>query len=95
MYFGFLLGILRILCGYFAHQRRQIFEGCVADPLQTIQVVLIGSMWIFRLEISGKRVEVKVKEMAKNVLSKLKDQVMRVHLERVAENAREGRMEQI
>ena len=28
--------ILRVFCGYFEHQRRVQFEGCVADPLQTI-----------------------------------------------------------
>ena len=28
--------ILRVLCGYFEHQRSVQFEGCVAEPLQTI-----------------------------------------------------------
>ena len=27
---------LRVLCGYFQHQRKVLFEGCVADPLQTV-----------------------------------------------------------
>ena len=37
-HFGFPQRILRVLCGYFQHQRRVFFEGCVADPLQ-------GSKW--------------------------------------------------
>ena len=28
--------ILRVLCGYFEHQRRVQFEGCAAEPLTTI-----------------------------------------------------------
>ena len=35
MHFGFPQRILIVLCGYVQHQRRVIFEGCVADPLQT------------------------------------------------------------
>ena len=35
--------ILRVLCGYFEHQRRVQFEGCAAEPLQTITAVLPGS----------------------------------------------------
>ena len=34
-----------MLCGYFEHQRRVQFEGCVAEPLQTITAVLPGSKW--------------------------------------------------
>ena len=34
-----------VLCGYFKHQRRVHFEGCVAGPLQTITAVLPGSKW--------------------------------------------------
>ena len=37
--------ILRVLCGYFEHQRRVQFEGCVAEPLQTITAILLGSKW--------------------------------------------------
>ena len=37
--------ILRVLCGYFAHQRRVQFEACVAEPLQTISAILPGSKW--------------------------------------------------
>ena len=33
------------LCGYFEHQRRVFFEGCVADPLQTVTDILSGSKW--------------------------------------------------
>ena len=36
--------ILRVLCGYFEHQRR-VHEGCVAEPLQTITAILPGSKW--------------------------------------------------
>ena len=35
--------ILRALCWYFEHQRRVQFEGCVAEPLQTITAILPGS----------------------------------------------------
>ena len=35
-HFSFPRKILRVLCGYFEHQRRVQFEGCVAEPLQTI-----------------------------------------------------------
>ena len=37
--------ILRVLCGYFEHQRRAQFEGCVAEPLQTITAILPGFKW--------------------------------------------------
>ena len=37
--------ILRVLCGNFEHQRRVQFEGCVAEPLHTITVILPGSKW--------------------------------------------------
>ena len=37
--------ILRVLCGYFEHQRRVQFEGCVADPLKTMTAILPGSKW--------------------------------------------------
>ena len=33
------------LCGYLEHQRRVQFEGCVAEPLQTITTTLPGSKW--------------------------------------------------
>ena len=46
MHLGFPQRVLRILCGYFQHQRRVIFEGSVADPLQTITAILPGSRWI-------------------------------------------------
>ena len=36
---------LRVLCGYSEHQRRVQFEGCVAEPLQTITAILPGSKW--------------------------------------------------
>ena len=34
-----------MLCDYFATQRRVQFEGCVAEPLQTITARLLGSKW--------------------------------------------------
>ena len=37
--------ILRVLCGYFEHERPVQFEGCVAEPLQTITAFLPGSKW--------------------------------------------------
>ena len=37
--------ILRVLCGYFEHQRRVQCEGCVVEPLQTITAILLGSTW--------------------------------------------------
>ena len=39
-HFSFPRKILRVLCGYFEHQRRVRFEGCVAEPLQTITAIL-------------------------------------------------------
>ena len=44
-HFSFPRKILRVLCGYFEHQRRVQSEGCVAEPLQTISAILPGSMW--------------------------------------------------
>ena len=42
-HFCFSKKILRVLCGYFEHQRRVQFEGCVAEPLQTrVQVELLA-----------------------------------------------------
>ena len=49
MHFGSLQQILRVLYWYFQQQRRVIFEGCVADPLQTITAVLPGSKWSWLL----------------------------------------------
>ena len=34
---------LRAPCGYFEHQRRVQFEGCVAESLQVIAAILLGS----------------------------------------------------
>ena len=36
---------MRVLCGYFQHQNRVQFEGCVAEPLQNITAILPGSKW--------------------------------------------------
>ena len=44
-HFSFPRKILRVLCGYFKHQRRVQFEGCAAEPLTTIMAILPGSKW--------------------------------------------------
>ena len=44
-HFSFPKKILRVLCGYFEHQMRVQFEGCVAEPLQTNMAILTGSKW--------------------------------------------------
>ena len=35
----------RVLGGYFAHERRVMFENSVSDPMSTITAVLPGSKW--------------------------------------------------
>ena len=42
-HFSFPRKILRVLCGYFEHQRRVQFVGCAAEPLRTITAILPGS----------------------------------------------------
>ena len=44
-HFKFSRQILRWLCGYFEHQRRVQFEGCVAEPLYTLTAVLPAPKW--------------------------------------------------
>ena len=45
-HFSFPRKILRVLCGYFEHQRRAQLEGCAAEPLTTITAILpTGSKW--------------------------------------------------
>ena len=44
-HFSFSTQVLRLLCGYFEHQRRVQFEGCAAEPLKTITATLPGSKW--------------------------------------------------
>ena len=44
-HFSYPRKILRVLCGYFEHQRRVQFQGCVAEPLTTISAILLGSKW--------------------------------------------------
>ena len=44
-HFNFPRKILREQCGYFDHQRRVQFDGCVAEPLTTITAILPGSTW--------------------------------------------------
>ena len=43
--FSFPRKLLRVLCGYFEHQRRVQFEGCLAEPLQAITAILPGFKW--------------------------------------------------
>ena len=42
--------ILRVLCGYLEFQRRVQFEGCVAEPLQTITAILPVFKWSLVLQ---------------------------------------------
>ena len=44
-YFNFIRRTLRVLCGYFEHQRKIQFERCAAEPFQTITAILPGSIW--------------------------------------------------
>ena len=44
-HFSFPRKILRVLCGYFEHQRRVQFEGCAGEPPTTITAILPGSKW--------------------------------------------------
>ena len=44
-HFSFTRKILRVLCGYFEHQRRVQSEGCVAETFRVIRAILPGSKW--------------------------------------------------
>ena len=44
-HFSFPRKMLRVLCGYFEHQRRVQFEGCAAGPLPTVTAILPGTKW--------------------------------------------------
>ena len=44
-HFKFCRQILRELCGFFEHQRRVQFAGCVAEPLYTLTAVLPTPKW--------------------------------------------------
>ena len=44
-HFSFPGKVLRVLCGYFEHQRRVQFEGCAAEPLQAITAILPWFKW--------------------------------------------------
>ena len=60
-HFDFPRKILRVLCGYFEHQRQVQFEGCVAELLQTIMAILPGSKWsclLFRIVLKDALSEV-------------------------------------
>ena len=50
--------ILRVLCGYFEHQRRVQVRGCVAEPLKTMRAIVIGSKWsclLLRIALQNSR----------------------------------------
>ena len=49
MYFGFPRRVHGVLCGYFSHEERVMFENNVSDPLITITSILPGSRWSFPL----------------------------------------------
>ena len=52
MHFGFRWRILRVLCVYFRHLRRMIFEGCVTNLLLTTVAIPLdprGVVYIFEL----------------------------------------------
>ena len=40
MHFGFPKRVLRVLCGYFAHDRRVPLDTNVSDPMSTIMAIL-------------------------------------------------------
>ena len=44
-HFEFSRKILLVLRGYFEHQRRVQFEGCMAEQLQSITAIVPGSNW--------------------------------------------------
>ena len=44
-HFKFPRQILRVLCGHSEHRRRVQFEGCVAEPRETITAILLASKW--------------------------------------------------
>ena len=44
-HFSFPREILRVLCGYFEHQKRVQFEGCVAEPLRINTAIFPGAKW--------------------------------------------------
>ena len=50
MHFHFPQQVLSILCRYFGYQRRDQFEGCVADIVQTITAMLAVSKWSVLLQ---------------------------------------------
>ena len=55
-HFSFPRNFLRVLCGYFEHQRRVQFEGCAAEPLTAITATLPGSKWsclLFAHSVAG------------------------------------------
>ena len=85
-------------CGYFETQRRVQFEGCAAEPLRTITVILPGSKWSCLLLrnvaalVKGRNKE--VAEMAKKVMKKLKEEVERKRLQSVSSRKWEGREKQ-
>ena len=85
--------ILRVLCGYYEHQRRVQFEGCVAEPLQTITATLSGGL---KLPVTGRldRKNREVAEMAKKVMKKLKKRGEEERTQIASDRGWKGRKEQ-
>ena len=123
-HFSFPRKMLRVLCGFFEHQRRVQFEGCVAESLQTISAILPGSKWsclLPRIALQDALSEVRkfdpplklmglvdditapvkgrnkeVAEMAKKVMTMLKEEVQKKGLKLpVTENGKEGKSKMI
>ena len=80
-----------MLCGYFEHQKRAQFQGCVAEPLQFISALLLGEITAL---LNGRNRD--IVEMAKKVMKKLKEEVEKKGLKlSVTENALEGKSKMI
>ena len=90
-HFSFPRKILRVLCGYFEHQRRVQFEGCVAEPLPDhhgyparveVELLIAGALSEFtkiylplKLRVFCRRTNKEVAKMTKSVMKKLKEVV--------------------
>ena len=44
-YFHFSQAVSWVLCGYFAHERRAMFESHVSEPMVIITAILTSSKW--------------------------------------------------
>ena len=52
-HFSFSRKILRVLCGYFEHQRRVQFERCAAETLTTITAFFASSSGVAKFPMSS------------------------------------------